>query len=199
MFGTDAILHIHRAEKASEIPPALWRDCDAIVCFDIHYRCGADRRLRPLPPDRARRSGIRSDRHRRRRGARHSRLQHAGLRHHRRRRSRDRHDACPDSRHRRLQRRAEARSRRRAGISCARRRCGVSPASRSACSVLGASAQRPRSAPRRSGWRWYSSTPTARRARSSARAAARGQPREPSASGRRSQHPHASDERDAKT
>ena len=35
VFGTDTVLHIHRAEKASEIPPALWRDCDAIVCFDI--------------------------------------------------------------------------------------------------------------------------------------------------------------------
>ena len=35
VFGADAILHVHRAEKASEVPPALWRDCDAIVCFDI--------------------------------------------------------------------------------------------------------------------------------------------------------------------
>ncbi len=34
-FGNDAVLHIFRAQHASEIPPALWRDCDAVVCFDI--------------------------------------------------------------------------------------------------------------------------------------------------------------------
>jgi len=35
VFGSDAILHIHRAETAGEIPPVLWRECDAIICFDI--------------------------------------------------------------------------------------------------------------------------------------------------------------------
>jgi lactate dehydrogenase-like 2-hydroxyacid dehydrogenase len=35
VFGPDVNLHIYRAERADEIPSALWRTCDIVICFDI--------------------------------------------------------------------------------------------------------------------------------------------------------------------
>jgi hypothetical protein len=35
VFGPEVQLQIYRAERAGEIPPAVWRECDAIICFDI--------------------------------------------------------------------------------------------------------------------------------------------------------------------
>lgn len=35
VFGPDALLQVHRAQAASEIPWEQWRECDAIVCFDF--------------------------------------------------------------------------------------------------------------------------------------------------------------------
>src|SRR3954451_16346864 len=46
VFGNEAILHIHRVEKSTDIPPDLWRDCDAIVCFDIAIGADTINRLR---------------------------------------------------------------------------------------------------------------------------------------------------------
>ena len=80
------------------------------------HRAGHDRSFSPLPSDRARRRRLRSNRHRSGRRARHPCLQHAGLWHDGCGRSCDRHDACPDPRHRRLQRPAEARSCRGLGL-----------------------------------------------------------------------------------
>jgi phosphoglycerate dehydrogenase-like enzyme len=33
IFGSRAILHIHRARSAEEVPAKLWRECDAAVCY----------------------------------------------------------------------------------------------------------------------------------------------------------------------
>jgi lactate dehydrogenase-like 2-hydroxyacid dehydrogenase len=34
VFGIDTVLHIFRAQHVGSIQKELWRDCDAIICFD---------------------------------------------------------------------------------------------------------------------------------------------------------------------